>query len=570
MRICLNSSIENIEYHTKFSASSLVWIDKGSDYSPSTATLSAPSSTSNAATSSTPTASDLTFVTTGEPTYQNTIVDRIEEQTFTVEAGVPFELTPEVSCTTVDGTSISYSPVFFEDETYPVWATTNSMTGVITGTLPTTGDVEKGVFLIEMVSDLYDPGKFKKITITTASQAVVSPTSSTSSPTDDETTKVTASKTFVQTTVGVSIASAVGVSLLKAGGSAAATSVLKHVQVLLMFMLVDSNVDGDLSKIINDQDYALLNFNSVDLGEANGKRQLIDYLGDDQEDGNMQTIQFNSSSAFVNCLIILIIFAVLAALHFVLKLSPNPSPEGRGKGCLAWIWFREKALWFIKYVAYLRLMIIVQVAVLLASASEIMQYEGGSDGRVLSLVLALILFALAMSLPFVAFINYTVNMKDLDLKSEFFWSQFYAGTRPTKWAALYSTWSLTRSTLFVLTIIFLAPLGGAAVFSILLALQLIYLAGIIAVRPFKSVWLNALDITNESFIVTYIIIFLVMTNKEWGESVTDAMLGLIVTNIALIFILIIGNKHKRSVRLALYILFNLCLFVASTASLVST
>ena len=106
------------------------------------------------------------------------------------------------------------------------------------------------------------------------------------------------------------------------------------------------------------------------------------------------------------------------------------------------MWFREKALYFIKYVAYLRLMILVHAAVLLASASEIMRYNKEEGGRILSLVIAIILFVLAISLTFIAAFNYFANIKDFNFRFRFFWKQFYAGIRPTKLAALYSTWSL--------------------------------------------------------------------------------------------------------------------------------
>ena len=54
-------------------------------------------------------------------------------------------------------------------------------------------------------------------------------------------------------------------------------------------------------------------------------------------------------------------------------------------------------------------------------------------------------------------------------------------------------------------------------------------------------WLNALDIVNETFILLYIILFFSFGGDEWSTAMVDVMLGLITTNILLMCIIIIGK-----------------------------
>ena len=104
-------------------------------------------------------------------------------------------------------------------------------------------------------------------------------------------------------------------------GAVALTSVVKQVQVLSLFSLIDNSIDDDVKNLIKGQQFALLNYNfysSDSDSDSENRRQLIDYLADDQEDRDTREFNFSSTSAFVNVLVILIMFAVLIIVHIIL------------------------------------------------------------------------------------------------------------------------------------------------------------------------------------------------------------------------------------------------------------
>ena len=102
-------------------------------------------------------------------------------------------------------------------------------------------------------------------------------------------------------------------------GAVALTSVVKQVQVLSLFSLIDNSIDDDVKNLIKGQQFALLNYNFYSSdSDSNSKRQLIGYLADDQEDKDTRELNFSSTSAFVNVLVILIMFAVLIIVHIIL------------------------------------------------------------------------------------------------------------------------------------------------------------------------------------------------------------------------------------------------------------
>ena len=361
-------------------------------------------------------------------------------------------------------------------------------------------------------------------------------------------------KVFSQIFVVFSTILSFWLSVIPSVGAVALTSVVKQVQVLSLFSLIDNSIDDDVKNLIKGQQFALLNYNfyssDSDLDSEN-RRQLIDYLADDQEDRDTREFNFSSTSAFVNVLVILIMFAVLIIVHIILAWVPVISEENRGKYGKAWEWFREKALYFIKYVAYVRLMILVHATVFMASSIEIVNYDGESGGRILSLILAILLFIFSGLFPFIAFCNYYDNLKSSQYKPKFFWKEFYTGIRTTKVADLYPTWTLTRTNWFVIIIIFFASLGRGFVLFLLLTTQIVYLTGIAVVRPFINKWLNMLDIFNESFILIHIFILLSFSGyKNWSDPMVYMMIGLICLHIFLMFIIIISKWHLSNVQVS--------------------
>jgi len=273
----------------------------------------------------------------GDDDYSNNIIDMLEDEAIAINNNEQLQTTLEVSCSTDASSTVTFSMEHVDGETFPTWISVDTSTGQLSGTAPVTvegSDTVEKLKLIATSSD-YSLSKEKIVTVTnTFAEVRVIPVetieSSENKGSYQEPTKVTATKATAQSAIGVSAIASIAATVVSPAGTAALNSVVKQMQILSFFTLTEDNFDQDVQKMIEGQNFALLNYNFYS-SKSESRRQLIGYLADDQEDGNMAAINFDSTSAFVNILVILIVFAVLVAIHLILHISPVPSDNSNGR-----------------------------------------------------------------------------------------------------------------------------------------------------------------------------------------------------------------------------------------------
>lgn len=120
--------------------------------------------------------------------------------------------------------------------------------------------------------------------------------------------------------------------------------------------------------------------------------------------------------------------------------------------------------------------------------------------------------------------------------------ELFAGQRQSKWAHIYTPFSLARRLLFVLTIVLIDNKMREAIFASLIFIQIMFLLHVIIIRPFTPKADNILQIQIETFIAITIVYFYPYNSEEkWSQTATDAFLGVIFANSWLIFIILFGK-----------------------------
>ena len=123
----------------------------------------------------------------------------------------------------------------------------------------------------------------------------------------------------------------------------------------------------------------------------------------------------------------------------------------------------------IKYSMYMRLIIEAHESLLLSSTSEINLLDFPKLSDIVSFFFAWFVLLFSISLPILAFYYFWIKRHKYDPDSKFFFMEFFADIRFSKYARLYMSLMLTRRVVFVLIVIFLSNTNRYFVFPLLIS-----------------------------------------------------------------------------------------------------
>jgi len=103
----------------------------------------------------------------------------------------------------------------------------------------------------------------------------------------------------------------------------------------------------------------------------------------------------------------------------------------------------------IKYALYLRLFIETHESMLLSATSEIKTMRFSEASHFISLIFTLAFLAFSIILPILAFFQFWKRRNHYDSKTKFYFMEFFADLRNSKYARMYMPMLLTRRVIFV-------------------------------------------------------------------------------------------------------------------------
>ena len=155
---------------------------------------------------------------------------------------------------------------------------------------------------------------------------------------------------------------------------------------------------------------------------------------------------------------------------------------------------------------YIRNALEMSQFILISSTNEIFNYNIASHTRLISFIYAILVIGtyifLFVLIQYLTFSSYRLNENQHNKLGEFF-----SGLKEDKKSRFYLTLLLMRRVAFILLIILLSSILSRVIIGILLAIQLVYLGCIVYLRPYKETKGNIIEIFNEIYFTSFILIF---------------------------------------------------------------
>jgi hypothetical protein len=473
-----------------------------------------------------------------------------------------------LTCSTVPSLSITYSLAQYGSYSVPSWITIDDVGSQIVGTIPDAGKTYK--FYIQSSSNAWSPGIFKEITLTVlawiwkvdnwkewsdwyvgeiwktwdANYEINEADQRTCIKKKISSTAQTAS-TATSITVAVSTSASIATSMLKASSPSGMWSLFNQLQMLILLLLIDTFVPVDVSDYIQQQSFAMMNFNFIPTQEIpylNYPNELMDYKQDNEI---MEGLGFQWRSTFNNLYSFLIAMAVIVFVHILVALSPSWKKKGgrdSGKIRSFCVKVRMKLLSFFMYSLYGRLLLEAHQSFLMSGVYEMNAFVTDTPAAIVSLSIAGVFVFLSLFLVVKAFHMLYKHWSDFDSNEDFFFMEYYADIRESKWARCYTSALLTRRLMFVIVILLWGFFGKDVILIILLTIQVIYTAQLLIIRPFLELENNIVEIVNEMFYCAFVGLMLYIDGEEmWTSEMTHLFLGLITLNSLVITAIMLGN-----------------------------
>jgi hypothetical protein len=486
----------------------------------------------------------------------------------TINLDHPFSLTCSVGGTLL----ITYSITQFGAYILPGWITIDELSSYLIGTIPAS-DFYK--FYIEASSSVWSTPIQKEITIVVGTQSWIWTIQNWIEWTDwftglvwnvcangyllegnqcmeiakEKATEMSFYARIGSWTIGLSIAvSAIAgsiTSIFKVNSKTLMWCLINQIQMLIILLLVNNFVPFDVTDVITQQAFTLMDFGffpSQDLPYINFPIKSFNFK---QIKGLLIDLGLEWRSTLRNMYSFVVILFVVSIFHVLLALSVTcwaNKTEGAGALKIFFIRNRAKLLFFLMYSFYARMFLEAHHSFLMSGIIEINEFVVDTQTAIASLWIAGVFVLFSLFLVLKAFYLLYRHWNNFDLNEDFFFMEYYADIRENKWARSYTSTLLTRRMAFIAIVLLCGFWNRNVIFMILLAIQLVYVVQLILIRPFIHLENNLIEVVNEIFYWVFVGLMLYLDGEEmWTDQMSTLFIGLIVGNNLITALIILSN-----------------------------
>ena len=212
-----------------------------------------------------------------------------------------------------------------------------------------------------------------------------------------------------------------------------------------------------------------------------------------------------------------------------LVLSKESKSDCWNKILLNIHWVLHKLMIFFTFALYIRVILQTNQFILISWVSEIYQFNFYGTKRIISFIIAFLVFITWIIIIFITILltlskdTYEFS-ESLDKTSKF--AQLFDGMSLNKKSCIFVWLLQIRRTVFIILLITVGPKSSIIAISILVGLQLVYLGLLVAIRPYKEISCNIIEITNEVyFLVILASLLKYNTAADWEGTPTTAYIS---------------------------------------------
>ena len=287
-------------------------------------------------------------------------------------------------------------------------------------------------------------------------------------------------------------------SILNKRSAQSSLSFINFVQLIIIIPLIGAYLSPNVLDFIKRMNIWLFSFKIISTSTLDAINPMK-YLNFNQDNSYLQSISLNSGSSSINIFYIIgasLLFPFAHAIIFICnKCIQNKFSENKCTHVLIRKLYRTMTFgWYIKFILE------IYVFLLLASISEVYMFSNSNDARRVSLSIACLIITFCAGFVCLAVWQYFKSLKDVDLESMIYFTEFFSGIKATGKARVFSMFFLLRRIVFCWIVLLLHHTMSLTLLnSTFVLVQLCYLSFCVIVRPFSEVKDNILEIINEVF-----------------------------------------------------------------------
>ena len=215
-------------------------------------------------------------------------------------------------------------------------------------------------------------------------------------------------------------------------------------------------------------------------------------------------------------------------------------------------WFTNKVFIILTFGFYIRYVLGMNQFILVSSISEIKMFSLSSSFRIVSLIIAFIIFGLCLLLigSSIYLMAYFHRFGD-NANSKF--KEFFIELKKFNKFKLYTALILIRRTLLILLLLTLTSIPSKAIIGIWIAILVAFTANVIIYRPFEKARDNIIAIINELYFLSLFSTLIVLnTEEDWSYALTMIYICVLVSNTIIVFFIILSKNILIMVWLTLW------------------
>ena len=514
---------ESIQAHPSFTTSTLVMnaLASGTDNIVSETGVTIASSVTETVTTTSYTDQPENYLSVSSS--NSDVYFQTSTQSLTIIEDYYHEVTPDLSCSSSGSTSITFSIGNYNGVTAPTWVIIDCPTGLLKITSPSvSSDMDVSFYINSMITGYANPvQKLIRLKIlnwnvsncqkcnnadasnwntcnsgyTVNSGSCISPTSQTSSSSSNSNSqnsnssnKTKASKessetakglsTSIQWIAGLTTGAIVLSNVINSSSISSLWSLLNQLQLLFLLLITGAFIPEDVKTVILGQKFAISPFSYIPLQDIEFYKSALKRFNFNLSNSEFDQLGVESGSSIYNICSFFVTLIWITLLHLIIYFTRvwlNKYEDSEESWWLTRVskWIINRLFKILTFGYYIRLFLEINQYFLITSVDEIYSFNASGAIRIISLIIAFILFILWLSFIWIPMCLAFYSHQTSNEESKF--GEFFNGLKSMKRFKFYTAILISRRTIFVVVLICLVSTSSILVISILSILQLIYI-----------------------------------------------------------------------------------------------
>ena len=460
--------------------------------------------------------------------YTTDVYYMTDSQSLSVIEKISTLVLPNLSCSLSSSTSIVFSLSSYNNVNVPSWITIDANTGFLTINSPEVDQDTNYSFYVNAV-----------ITgVTQQIQKLIRLTVTNWTTWGSQTAKVLSISVMSIVAIVLIISTISG--MLNSLSSSSIWPLINQVQLFFLLLLTRAYIPDDVKLVIAGFKFALNPPYYFSFSSIAAYNSALNNFNFELSNSSLSYGGVNSDSSVYNITPFIVTVLAMLAVHFVVLILNKLLAMCRTDWRWGWLikfmkWGTSKLFNFLTFGYYIRAVLEMNQFLLICSVYEVYSFNDSQLFRVISLGFAILTNATwFLTSAFVFYLSASLYTVDESKHNKL--GEFFNGLKMQRRFKLHAFMLIFRRTVFVVLLLTWDSVASRLLIGVLAFLQLIYLAYVWFMRPFRQFKDNLIEIVNEIYFLL-LLSALIYFNVEsyWNSTSTSIYMWSISSNTMTVF-----------------------------------